>query len=139
MKTSNNGINLIEQFEGLRLKAYKCVATEKYWTIGYGHCGADVKQNMSITSEQAEEYLRQDLLKAEQAVEAIGKNFNQNQFDALVSFAYNCGRGNLCTLCKDRDIVTIGKKIVLYNKSGGKVLEGLVRRRKTEQNLYNTP
>ena len=139
MNISSKGLKLIEEFEGLRLTAYKCVPTEKYWTIGYGHYGADVTAGMSITQEQAEEYLRKDVATAENAVNAIGKPFNQNQFDALVSFTYNCGAGNLRTLCKDRDIATIGEKLALYNKSGGKVLAGLVRRRKEEQELYNAP
>ena len=65
MKTSNKGINLIKSFEGLRLRAYKPVSTEKYYTIGYGHYGADVTANMVITETQAIEYLKKDLEKFE--------------------------------------------------------------------------
>ena len=61
MKTSQNGINLIKSFEGCRLQAYKAVPTEKYWTIGYGHYGADVKQGMVITQGRADAYLVSDL------------------------------------------------------------------------------
>ncbi len=139
MNITKTGLQLIEEFEGLRLSAYKCVETEQYWTIGYGHYGADVSAEMTITPEQAEAYLKQDVAEAEQAVNNIDKGFNQNQFDALVSFTYNCGAGNLRTLCRDRDIAAIGQKLILYNKSGGNVLAGLTRRRKAEQDLYNTP
>lgn len=139
MVTSRNGIKLIKSFEGLRLTAYKAVSTEKYYTIGYGHYGPDVKKDMKITEAQAEKYLKEDLQSAEKTVNALNKPFNQNQFDALVSFTYNCGSANLRTLCQNgRSIDTIGKKLVLYNKSGGKVLNGLVRRREAEQTLYFT-
>lgn len=136
MNISKEGLELIKKYEGLRLKAYKCVATERYYTIGYGHYGADVGADMTITEAQAEAYLREDIREAEQAVNTLDRQFSQNQFDALVSFTYNCGAGNLQKLCKDRDIAAIGEKIVLYNKSGGKELEGLVRRRAEEQKLY---
>ena len=63
MITSNKGIELIKSFEGIRLVAYKAVPTEKYWTIGYGHYGADVTSGMAITVEQATELLRNDLKK----------------------------------------------------------------------------
>lgn len=136
MNISQNGINLIKKYEGLRLNAYKPVATEKYWTIGYGHYGADVRQGMKITESQAEEYLKKDCQASVNAVNALKLNLNQNQFDALVSFTYNCGSGNLKSLCKGRTVEEIGEKIVLYNKAGGKVLNGLVKRRKEEQELY---
>lgn len=137
MNISQNGLDIIKRYEGLRLKAYKALRTEKYWTIGYGHYGADVTAGMTITQEQAEAYLKADCASAEKAVNALGLAFNQNQFDALVSFTYNCGAGNLKTLCKNRTITEIGEKIVLYNKADGKVLSGLVRRRAEEQTLYN--
>jgi len=136
MNISQKGLDIIKKYEGLRLSAYKPVPTEKYWTIGYGHYGADVREGMSITEAQAEAYLKADCASAVKAVNSIGKNFTQNQFDALVSFTYNCGAGNLRTLCKNRTIEEIGEKIPLYNKAGGKVLKGLVRRRAEEQALY---
>lgn len=136
MDISQNGINLIKKYEGCRLKAYKPVATEKYFTIGYGHYGADVRQGMTITQAQADAFLKKDCTASVKAVNALGKPFNQNQFDALVSFCYNCGSGNLKSLCNGRTIDQIGDKIILYNKAGGKVLNGLVKRRKEEQALY---
>lgn len=139
MNVSEVGIKLIEKYEGLRLTAYKPVKTEKYWTIGYGHYGADVREGMRITQAQAEAYLKIDCAKAVNAVNALGYAFNQNQFDALVSFTYNCGAGNLNSLCRGRSIAEIGEKIILYNKAGGKVLNGLVKRRAEEQALYKKP
>lgn len=136
MEISKAGLDLIKKFEGVRLKAYKPVPTEQFYTIGYGHYGADVREGMTITQAQADAYLKQDCASAVKAVNALNRDFTQNQFDALVSFAYNCGAGNLKTLCKNRTIEEIGEKIVLYNKAGGKVLNGLARRRAEEQALY---
>ncbi|NCB92881.1 MAG: hypothetical protein EOM40_10040 [Clostridia bacterium] len=141
MKTSDKGIELIERYEGLRLTAYKCVNTEKYYTIGYGHYGADVTAGMQINQTQAEAYLKQDLATAEAAVNKYCTSFtpNQNQYDALVSFAYNCGAGNLKKLVSGRAAATVAEKITEYNKSGGKVLAGLVRRRAEEKALFLEP
>lgn len=136
MKTGVAGINLIKYFEGLRLQAYKPVATEKYCTIGYGHYGADVKPDMVITADYAEALLRLDLDKFERAVNSYERNWNQNQFDALVSFTFNCGVANLKRLVTNRTNAQIATAIVKYNKAGGKVLKGLVRRRKAEQELF---
>ena len=136
MKTGEAGINLIKSFEGLRLTAYKPVSTEKYYTIGYGHYGADVKQGMTITKDYADALLRLDLDKCERAVNSYERNWNQNQFDALVSFTFNCGVTNLKRLVANRNNVQIAKAITLYNKAGGKVLKGLVRRREAEKELY---
>lgn len=139
-KISQNGLNLIMQFEGCRLRAYQCSAG--VWTIGYGHT-AGVKQGQTITQAQAEEYLRQDCQKFERYVNnaayvPITEQLNQNQFDALVSFSYNCGQGNLKTLCKGRSTAQIAAALPKYNKAAGKVLSGLVRRRAAEQKLFNT-
>lgn len=141
MRTSDKGVNLIKSFEGLRLKAYKAVPTEKYWTIGYGHYGADVSSDMVISEKKAVELLRQDLRKSEGYVErrakARGLVLDQNQFDALVSFTFNCGLKNLNLLTQPpRTLEEIGNRLTAYNKAGGKVLGGLVRRRKAEQNLF---
>ena len=136
MKISSKGLAIIKKYEGCRLKAYRCPAGVP--TIGYGHT-AGVKMGQTITQAQADTYLKQDVAWAEKAVNNLKKGFNQNQFDALVSFTYNCGIGNLTTLCKNRDITTIGEKIVLYNKANGKVLAGLKKRRLEEQALYKTP
>lgn len=136
MKTGEAGINLIKSFEGLRLQAYKPVATEKYYTIGYGHYGADVKPDMVISNAYAEALLHLDLDKFERAVNSYERNWNQNQFDALVSFTFNCGVANLKRLVTNRTNAQIANAIVKYNKAGGKVLKGLVRRRKAEQDLF---
>ena len=136
---SQAGIDLIKSFEGLSLKAYKCVSTEKYYTIGYGHYGADVKAGQTITKKQAEDLLKQDVQRFVNHVNNYMSiyNFNQNQFDALVSFAYNIGNIKQLTASGTRSISQISASIPLYNKSGGRVLNGLVRRRKKEQELFN--
>ena len=143
LSISNNGLTLIKSFEGCRLTAYKAVSTEKYWTIGWGHYGQDVKQGQIITQAQADNYLRSDCGSAEKAVNSYMDkyNWNQNQFDALVSFTFNCGSGNLKTLLNNgqRTIAEISAKITAYNKSGGKVLQGLVKRRAVEKELFDKP
>lgn len=137
MKTSTAGINLIKQFEGCRLTAYKPVPTEKYWTIGYGHYGPDVTQGMTITQAQAEIMLGIDLIKYETAVErAAIFPLSQRQFDALVSFAYNCGIGNLNKLLSGRNALQVADAMLKYNKAGGKVLSGLTKRRQAEHDLF---
>jgi GH24 family phage-related lysozyme (muramidase) len=139
-KISQTGINLIIQFEGCRLTAYQ--DSVKVWTIGYGHT-AGVTQGMHITQAEAEAFLRQDLTKFEGYVNnnvyvPVTASLNQNQFDALVSFAYNCGQENLKKLCKNRTLEQIAAAIPKYNKAGGVELTGLIRRRAAEQALYNT-
>lgn len=138
---SQNGLNLIKSFEGCKLTAYKCLSTEKYYTIGYGHYGSDVKAGMKITKEQAEELLLDDCKKAIKNVNSfMGKyNFNQNQFDALVSFAFNVGSINQLTASGTRTLEQISSKIPAYNKSGGRVIVGLVKRRAKEKALFDTP
>ena len=140
-KISQNGLKLIMQFEGCRLQAYKCAAG--VWTIGYGHT-AGVYSGMKITQAQAEEYLKQDCEKFEKYVNnpvyvPITETLNQNQFDALVSFAFNCGAGNLKKLCAGRTAAQIAAAIPKYNKAAGNVLAGLTRRRAAEVKLFNTP
>lgn len=139
MTTSTSGVELIKRFEGLRLKAYLCPSG--VWTIGYGHT-LDVKKGDVITANEANLFLIEDLAFAEIAVNSINitynYGFNQNQFDALVSFTFNCGKQNLLNLIKNgtRNIKEIGDALSLYNKSNGKTLQGLVNRRRIEQNLY---
>ena len=138
------GLNLIKSFEGCRLTAYKPVETEEFYTIGWGHYGADVTKGMTITQARADELLLQDVAVSVAAVNnpyycPITASLNQNQFDALVSFTFNCGAGNLKTLCKDRTAAQISAKIPAYNKAGGVKLSGLVRRRNAEQELFDKP
>lgn len=139
MKLGENGKKLIKSFEGCRLTAYKPVPTEKYWTIGWGHYGANIHKGQVITQKQADALFDKDIQVYVNHVNALGMKLNQNQFDALVSFCYNCGVGNLNRLCSDRSIVSINKWITAYNKGGGNVLQGLVRRRNAEKELFNTP
>lgn len=135
------GINLIKGFEGLRLVAYKCLPTEQYYTIGYGHYGSDVYKGMRITEQQAEQLLIGDCSQAVKCVNAYMKkyNFNQNQFDALVSFAYNIGDIKQLTANGTRSIEEISSKIPEYCHAGGKVNAGLVSRRNQEKELFDTP
>lgn len=133
MNISKKGLDLIKSFEGCHLNAYRCPAN--VWTIGWGHT-AGVYEGMKITQEQADAFLVEDMRKYENYVNATGLSLNQNQFDALVSFTYNCGNGNLKTLIKNRTLAQIADALLLYNKGGGKVLNGLVRRRKAERELF---
>lgn len=135
------GLDLIKQYEGCRLAAYRCAAG--VWTIGYGHT-AGVHSGMTITQAQADAYLQQDIAKFEGYVNnpayvPITEQLNQNQFDALVSFAFNLGAGNLRKLCKGRTAAQIVRTMPNYNKAAGKVLAGLKRRRAAEQALFNKP
>ena len=144
MKISDRGLELIKNFEGCRLTAYKPVAAETYYTIGYGHYGPDVVKGMTITQAQADEYLRKDVASSEMIVETYCDylSLNQNQFDALVSFTFNCGGGGLLQLTanKTRTKKEMMEHILAYNKGAdGKVLEGLVRRRQAEKDLFEEP
>lgn len=140
MNISERGKNFIKSFEGLRLKAYKVLESEKYYTIGYGHYGADVKPNMTITEGQANKYFDEDIKKYVNAVNNCRLAFtpNQNEFDALVSFCYNLGAGimNDFTAMSSKQVAA---EMLLYVNSGGTRLEGLVNRRKKEVELFNTP
>lgn len=141
-KIGQAGLQLIMSFEGCRLTAYKPVATEKYYTIGYGHYGPDVTRGMKISMAQAEAYLVADCQKFANYVDNkayVPISLNDNQRDALISFAYNCGAGNLKKLCTGRTAMQIANKLLSYNKAGGKVLNGLTRRRKAERELFIKP
>lgn len=139
MKTSPKGIALIKEFEGLRLKAYKCPGG--VWTIGYGHT-AGVKPGMVITEAQAEEYLKADLIAFERYLNGLGLALNQNQFDALVSFIYNVGTGNFSNSTLLRKVRanpqdnSIMDEFLRWVYSKGRVLPGLQRRRLAEMKLY---
>lgn len=141
MTTSKQGVDMIRIFEGFRSKAYKAVSTEKYYTIGYGHYGSDVKRGQIITDAEGEQLLVNDLKKFEAKVNEYSSryNFNQHEFDALVSFAYNIGSIDQLTDNGKRSRADIRKHWVEYNKSGGKVIKGLTTRRTKELELFNTP
>lgn len=136
MKISNAGLNLIMKYEGCRLKAYKPVPTETYWTIGYGHYGKDVTQGMVITHADAIKLLQKDISKFENIVNKKNLNLTQNMFDALVSFTYNCGEANLDKLIYNRSLKQIADAMLKYNKAGGRTLSGLVKRRNEERALF---
>ena len=137
MKTSEKGLKLIKRFEGCRLTAYKALPTEKYYTIGYGHCGSDVKKWQTITMAEADTLLAKDVQKFEYRVNAYEKyNWTQNEFDALVSFAYNIGNIDGLTNYGQRSKETIAEKMLLYVKSGGQTVSGLVKRRQAEKLLF---
>lgn len=138
MKISDKGLDLIKKYEGCRLTAYICPAGKA--TIGYGRT-AGVTRGMTITQAQAEAYLKQDLTKFEQLVEMYHSQYhwNQNEFDALVSFAFNVGSIDQLTAQGTRSREQIAAKMLEYVKGGGKVLPGLERRRKEERELFLTP
>ncbi len=139
MKISNKGLDIIKQYEGLKLQAYQCTAG--VWTIGYGHTKG-VKQGDSINEEQAEQYLIRDVQVAEDAINAENLNINQNQFDALVSFVFNCGVAAFksSTLLRkikaDANDPAIADEFAKWRNAGGSAVAGLVRRRGSESNLY---
>ncbi len=138
-------IKLIKDSEGCKLKAYKCPAG--IWTIGYGNTqyenGKAVKEGEVINLERAEQLLEVILIKFVQQVgELVKSKVNQNQKDALTDFAYNCGVGNLrsSTLLKkvnaDPNDKTLKAEFEKWTRANGKVLNGLVKRRTAEANLY---
>ena len=136
MNISNKGLELIKSYEGCRLTAYKCPAG--VWTIGYGHTQG-VYGGMVISQAQADQFLFEDVQRFVNAVNQYQArfNFNQNEFDALVSFTYNCGAGSLANVmacCNTKQ--EIAEECKLYNKGGGVVLAGLVRRRNEEYQLF---
>jgi lysozyme len=147
MKVNKLGIDMMHHFEGCKLQAYQCSA--KVWTIGWGNTyyqdKRPVKQGDKVTQDQANELF--EMVMNEFAIEvrkALTKEVSENQFSALVCFAYNVGIGNLkkSTLLKKVNVnpndETIAAEFAKWNKAGGKVLNGLVRRRKAEADLYFT-
>lgn len=132
----------LKQWEGLRLTAYK--DSGGVLTIGYGHTGPDVKAGMTITEAQAEMLLMRDLSRFEQSVErSVKVPLTDNQFGALVSFAYNVGTSAFegSTLLKKLnagDYSSVPSQLARWNKVGGKVLAGLTNRRAAEAGLWAT-
>lgn len=147
MKVSSNCIALVKSFEGWYGKAYKCPAG--VWTIGYGHTGTvdgkAIHSRMIISSEKATQLLEDDLNKAANDVKRlVTVRLNQNQFDALTSFVFNCGAGNLSrsTLLKKvnkKEFSAAADQFLAWVRGGGKVLPGLERRRKEERALFLKP
>lgn len=139
MQISNAGLDLIKQFEGLYLKAYRCPAGVP--TIGYGHT-AGVAMGQTITQQQADDYLRRDVRQFERAVARLATvPLTQGQFDALVSFAFNLGEGalarsTLLRLLNEGKYTEAALQFGRWVKGGGKELPGLVRRRAAERALF---
>tara|TARA_R110000868_G_scaffold89976_1_gene250084 strand:+ start:2780 stop:3223 length:444 start_codon:yes stop_codon:yes gene_type:complete len=139
MKISQEGLSLIKKFEGCKLNSYKCAAGVP--TIGYGSTHG-IEMGMSISQSRAEELLLEDISKFEDIVnESVKVVLNQNQFDAMVSWTFNLGGGNLksSTLLKvlnGGDYEDVPNQIKRWNKANGKVLEGLIRRREAEALLF---
>lgn len=137
MRTSQRGFDLIKSFEGLSLKAVR-LKGEQYWTVGYGHYGPDVQPNQVLTPAQAEALLRKDLAQFEAWVQQYAPwPMSQNEFDALVSFTYNCGPGSLQSLVRGRTKEQVANRMLVYTHSGSEAYtQGLINRRKKERELF---
>ena len=141
MKCSQEGLELIKKFEGCKLKSYKCPAG--VWTIGYGHT-EDVKEGDIVSPQEADKLLRADVFKFEEYVaDNVTVKLTQNQFDALVTWTFNLGVGNLrnSTMLKklnNADYTSVPFEMKRWNKAGGKTLDGLVRRRQAESLLFES-
>ena len=147
------GLELIKSFEGCRLHAYKALSTEQYYTIGWGHYGPDVTEGMQITQEEADALLVNDLKKYENYLniflDSNGVLVNQAQYDALLSFTYNLGniwassryptfqlKTFLINGVQNYSDAEIRDAFTGWNRSGGKVIDGLTRRRNAEADLF---
>lgn len=144
MQTSEKGITLIKEFEGCKLTAYQ--DSVGVWTIGYGWTqpvdGKPIRAGMTIKQETAERLLKTGLVSYESDVSRLVKvGVTQGQFDALVSFTYNLGARSLSTSTLLRklnagDYAGAADEFLRWNKAGGKVLNGLTRRREAERALF---
>lgn len=147
-KLSEKGLALLKRFEGCKLEAYRDSANIP--TIGYGHI-QNVKMGDKITQAQADQFLKEDVAKFERGVNRfireLGVTITQNQFDALVSFAFNVGLGALqkSTLGKklylmdnkeQKTVYEVADQFLRWNKAGGKVVQGLINRRGAERLLF---
>ena len=139
LKTSQEGISLIKSFEGCELSAYRCSADVP--TIGYGHT-AGVSDGDTCTLEEAEEMLTEDLVEFENYVKKyVETDLEQNQFDSLVAWVYNLGPKNLSesTMLKELNagnLEEVPRQMKRWNRAGGQVLDGLIRRREAESRLF---
>lgn len=139
MKISQDGLDLIKHFEGFYPEAYLCPA--KVWTIGYGHTGG-VERGDVVTEEEASALLDVDLDEAEHAVnQLVTVELEQCQFDALVSFTFNCGAGSLkestlLRLLNQGGYEGARQQFARWNKANGKVLPGLTNRRAAEAEMF---
>jgi|ERR1700722_13697547 len=137
------GRALIRDFEQLRLKAYRKFLNEP-WTCGWGHTGRDVTESTTCTPEQADVWFECDIAGPERAVNLmVTVPMNQNEFDALVSFAYNLGvaaesHSTLIKLVNAGDWAGASNEFPKWNHDNGKVVDGLTRRRAAERDLFNS-
>lgn len=164
MKTSQKGIELIKYFEQLHDGDLKKIGLQPkmcpagIWTVGYGHALSDINGSFlkgvigyqrlleiypdleTITIEEAESLLQEDLEKFEDKVNSLKLDLLQNEFDALVSFSFNCGFGNLLSSTLLKRIKSrsgnIKEAFLMWNKANGKVLNGLTKRREAEAELF---
>lgn len=146
MKINKKGIELMHKFEGLKLSSYKCPAG--VWTIGYGNTfyedGSKVLPNQHISERRANQLFENIVNKFFDVKPLLRVELNENQYSALVGFAYNVGMANLgkSTLLKKVNInpndKDISKEFAKWNKAGGKALKGLTTRRKAEADLYES-
>lgn len=150
MKLGDAGRSLIQSFESCRLKAYRDGGG--VWTVGWGHTGPEVREGLTISQERADWLFEQDIAQFERDVNSLVKvSLTQNQFDALVSFAYNCGSdidadtiaeglGDSALLRKLNagDYAGAAAEFPRWNKDNGKVVAGLTRRREAEKALFLT-
>jgi GH24 family phage-related lysozyme (muramidase) len=140
--TNQAGVELIKSFEGYRSEAYRCPAN--VWTIGYGTTKG-IKPGMTVNQATAEKYLKDDMRYFEQKVaELVNVKVSDNQFAALVSFTYNLGEGalgqsTLLRVLNRGDYSAAAEQFLRWNMAGGRVLEGLNRRRRAEVALFNKP
>lgn len=142
MKTSDAGRKFIESFEGLDLQAYN--DGTGVWTIGYGHTTAagppHVIPGMTITAPQADQFLSADLASVEADVNRlVTEPINQNQFDALISFHFNTGalaRSNVLRAVNAKAFAAVPADLAMWCHGGGRVMDGLVRRRKAEGAMF---
>ena len=143
MNPSDACYAMIKRFEGMRLEAYPDPATGgEPWTIGVGHTGPEVHLGLVIDERIADAYLVKDAVHAADAVNSLVRvDLTQNQFDALVSFVFNCGAGafsksTLLRKLNEGDYLGASLEILRWNRGAGKVMEGLTRRRGAEQSLF---
>ena len=139
MNISKEGLSLIKKFEGCELEAYKCPAG--VWTIGYGHT-KDVKEGDKINKEEADYLLQEEMIEYESYInDFVEVPLNQNQFDALCSWVYNLGPTNLknstmLRVLNEEKYADVPQEIKRWNKAGGEVLDGLIKRREAEAKMF---
>jgi lysozyme len=139
---SDAGLALTKKFEGLNLNSYQDQVG--VWTIGYGHTGPTIHGGLTITQDQADQLLQSDVASSVACVNrAVTSAINQNQFDALVDFVFNLGCGALLSSTLLRDInagnfAAAAQQFLLWDHARGVVIQGLLRRRQSESDLFQS-